>query len=332
MAASTNATRVYWGTAWDETTLLQRQIDANLEAERRDGRRRHFAYPWHVVAESNPHYGKYVESERARLGADHPLFKTQYELRTIAGESGFFNPTQRAQLAGSHPRRWDPLPDATYVAGLDVAGGSERDTADLAADRPDTGVDSTVLLVGRLEWRDVMDYTREPVVHVEGCHAWRGYNLRSQYETLLDLLRNVWRVQRVVVDATGLGRGLADFLAAAFPPDLVVPFVFTSASKSNLGFDLLSATSAGRVKWYAHGDDDRDGREFFHQVEEARYSVRNTRAISWGVPESRGHDDFLSALGLLVEASKGTPAPAAASIIPAVDPYDDRRRYVGGFS
>ena len=336
MAASANATRVYWGTAWDETTLLQRQINANLDAEKRDGIRRHFAYPWYVIAESNPAYGRYVEAERARLGADHPLFKTQYALETIAGETGFFNPAQRAQLAGSHPRRESPSPDATYVAGLDVAGGSEADTADLAAERPDTGIDSTVLLLGRLDWRDVGDVVREPVVLVEQVYAWRGHNLRTQYETLLDLLRNVWRVQKLVVDATGLGRALADFLAGAFPPDLVEPFVFTSQSKSNLGYDLLAATSAGRVKWYAHNDQDAEGAEFFRQVREARYSVRgprgHTRAIAWGVPESRGHDDYLSAIGLLVAASKAAPPPAAATIIPARDPYSDRRLYGGGYS
>src|SRR5439155_13326625 len=75
MAASTNATRIYYGTAWDDGTLLQRQIDANEEATKRDGVRRHFAYPWDVVAEHNSAYGAFVQSERDRLGAEHPLFR-----------------------------------------------------------------------------------------------------------------------------------------------------------------------------------------------------------------------------------------------------------------
>ncbi|MGH7862715.1 MAG: hypothetical protein ACREOS_10815, partial [Candidatus Dormibacteraceae bacterium] len=148
MAASTNATRVYWGTAWDETTLLARQIEANLAAEKRDGRRRHFAYPWQVVAQYNPQYGRYVEGEKARLGADHPLYRTQYELLTLAGETGLFSPAQRAQLAGSQPRRAAPLEGATYVAGLDVAGGSERDRSELVGRESGStsDADSTVLL------------------------------------------------------------------------------------------------------------------------------------------------------------------------------------------
>ena len=46
MAASTGATTVLYGTAWDDRTLLERTKQANLEAERRDGVRRHFEYDW----------------------------------------------------------------------------------------------------------------------------------------------------------------------------------------------------------------------------------------------------------------------------------------------
>ena len=42
MAASTNATRVFWGTAWTRDTLLARELRAAEEAQARDGRRRVF--------------------------------------------------------------------------------------------------------------------------------------------------------------------------------------------------------------------------------------------------------------------------------------------------
>lgn len=328
MAAAANATRVYWGTAWDETTLLQRQIEANLAAERRDGIRRHFAYPWWVVAEHNPAYGRYVEGERARLGADHPLFKTQYELVPIAGAAGFFSPAQRALLAGSHPRR-TAAADGVYVAGLDVAGGAEEDPTRLSSGAG-RDADATVLLVARLEQGGMAGVAGAPLLLIEGAYAWRGASLHTQYATLLGLLRDTWRVRRVVVDATGLGRGLADFLTAALAPGVVVPFVFSAASKSNLGYDLLAAVSAGRVRWYA--DEDGEAREFWRQVAEARYETSPGGLLRWGVPAWRGHDDYLSALGLLVAAAREVPPAPAAAIVPAVDRDEEYSRSPGGFA
>jgi hypothetical protein len=64
MASSTGATTVLYGTAWDDRTLLERTKQANLEAERRDGIRRHFEYDWQEVARHNPTYARFVESER----------------------------------------------------------------------------------------------------------------------------------------------------------------------------------------------------------------------------------------------------------------------------
>lgn len=104
MGSTTNCTTIFYGTAWDDSTLLERVKQSNLELERRDGVRRHFEYDWQTVARYNPRYASYVETERQRLGEEHPLFKTQYCLQTITGNVGFLSATQRAQMVGEHPR------------------------------------------------------------------------------------------------------------------------------------------------------------------------------------------------------------------------------------
>ena len=86
MAASTNAPVVYYGTPWGPRSLLAQAQAAHLEAERADGRRRHFRYDWEHVAAHNPEYGRYVEDERQRLGERHPLFRTQYLLEMLHDE------------------------------------------------------------------------------------------------------------------------------------------------------------------------------------------------------------------------------------------------------
>ena len=138
MAAVANATTVHYGTAWEETSLLGQVKQSNLELERRDGLRRHFEYDWQVVACHNPAYGRFVEAERQRLGESHPLFLTQYCLRTLAGGGRLLSTQQRAQLQGDQQRLSRRQPGETYVAGLDLAGQGSLEGGDqgLSGDGP----------------------------------------------------------------------------------------------------------------------------------------------------------------------------------------------------
>jgi hypothetical protein len=148
MAASANAPRVYYGTAWRQDDLLQSVKEANLARERKDGVRRHFEYPWWVVAEQNPAYGRFVEEERARLGANHPTFLTQYELRPVSPRGALFDEDQLRRLRGEHARLRAPRPGCMYVAGVDVGGSAEMSESaeESAVDR-----DSTVVTIAEVE-------------------------------------------------------------------------------------------------------------------------------------------------------------------------------------
>jgi phage terminase large subunit-like protein len=63
MGSTTNVTTVLYGTAWDDSTLLEETKQTNLELERKDGIRRHFQYDWQEVAKYNPVYQAYVENK-----------------------------------------------------------------------------------------------------------------------------------------------------------------------------------------------------------------------------------------------------------------------------
>ena len=54
MGSTTNVTTVHYGTAWDDTTLLEEVKQRNLELERKDGIKRHFRYDWQEVDKYNP--------------------------------------------------------------------------------------------------------------------------------------------------------------------------------------------------------------------------------------------------------------------------------------
>lgn len=92
MAASTGAPTVLLGTPWDGQTLLEKAADSNRQRDATvsSSRRRHFQVSWQEVVDAVPAYGDYVRSERERLGANHPLFLSQYELIAAEGAGRLF--------------------------------------------------------------------------------------------------------------------------------------------------------------------------------------------------------------------------------------------------
>lgn len=305
MAATTNATTVFYGTAWDDRTLLERAKQRHLELERHDGVRRHFEYDWEVVARHNPAYARYVEAERQRLGDQHPLFLTQYCLKPISGGGRLFSPGQLAQMQGRHARQRAPRAGEAYVAGLDLAGGANEENAAQVASH-----DATVLTIARASYPTRDALVQEPRLEVIEHYAWTGEPHDTLLPRLVDLLREVWQVRRLAVDATGLGETIARLLTTALGSNVVRPLRFTQEAKSRLGYGLLAAVNSGRLKLY-DGDSSPEHRQCCWELERARATFRANQTMSFFVEPAEGHDDYLISLALLVEAASDT-APRAA--------------------
>jgi hypothetical protein len=148
MAASTNATRVFYGTAWTSKSLLARELRAARAAQELDGIQRVFIRNGYEVGKEVPAYMKHVEEQIARLGRQHPMVKTQYFSEEIDAEGGMFSPERRLLMRGDHRPLSEPYPviarslprgtrgQATkqspiYVFTFDVAGEDEGATHDL---------------------------------------------------------------------------------------------------------------------------------------------------------------------------------------------------------
>ena len=311
MAATANATTVYYGTPWDDSTLLEQARESNLALERKDGIRRHYQYDWQAVAECNPAYGRYVEGERQRLGESHPLFLTQYCLKPIAGGGRLFSPSQRAQLQGEHSRQSQPTAGETYAAGLDIGGESLSVMPHpLGCGSGNSHHDATVLTIGRLVFPPGDALVQEPRLEVVEHYCFQGERHDLLYGRLVDLLGHVWKVRRLAVDATGLGETVARFLATALRPGVVLPVRFSSESKSRLGYQLLAAVNGGRLKAYAQ-DGSLEYRCFWREMERARAAYRPSQTMSFFVEPSQGHDDYLMSVALLVEAARDVRPRAA---------------------
>lgn len=314
MAAVKNATTVLYGTAWSDTTLLAHQRAANLASEERTGVQCHFEHDWQTLAALNPLYRTYVEREIERLGADHISIQTQYCLRSIDGAGYLLTDLQKTLLQGQHAWESEPDEDGWYIAGMDIGGEErfdpEQSSSTLAHVTPGRSRhDSTVLTLGRVHYNELHLPCIEVVHHV----AWTGKSYDEQYAAARALVER-WNARMLVVDATGLGAGMASLLHSYLGDARVNKFTFTRPSKSHLAYQLLGLINNRRLTLYA-----RDGAprqmydECWQQLTRARYRLPAPGIIDIYVDPTEGHDDFLISLALLTEGVNGLNQPPAPS-------------------
>jgi hypothetical protein len=248
---------------------------------------------WRQVAAVLPAYGKRVEERIAQFGREHPYIRTEYFLEEIGQDGMLFNSARQEAMQGTHPRQFQPVKGKMYALLVDVAGEDEATTRlDEPASRRDSTVASIVEIEnGRHEFLSALN--QNPVYKLVQRQIWRGERHTNLFAQLVDIFRR-WDCRYCVVDATGIGAGLASFLARAIGEKKVLPFLFTSKSKSDLGWHFLSVVDTGRFKHYAD-DGAEDTRLFWEQVRACEHDVRlgSSHIIRWGVPNPHLHDDLL---------------------------------------
>jgi hypothetical protein len=306
MAASTNATTVFMGTVWDRNGLLHRQMEHLAALEVKDGVPRVFKVAWPEVAVELPAYGERVRSRIAQHGETHPFIRTEYLLEVLDGEGGLFPPQRLAQMEGDHPRHHRAEAGKRYAGLLDVAGeeeeGSGPEAFDNAARRDSTAL--TIVEVDTSPHDDSLNRAGQAIYRVVDRMAWTGTKHTALHDQLVDLARNVWGLSALVVDATGVGAGLASFLADRLgkgPRKVIVePFVFSGKSKSDLGWAFLGLIDGGRFKEYEETPSTDITQVYRHQLAACRYEVLPgpNRLLRWSVPANLGHDDLLISAAL----------------------------------
>jgi hypothetical protein len=329
MCASSNATTVLYGTPWTGETLLEHQKQQNLELEARSARqagtrsapvgptRRHFEFPWTTLAALNPDYRAYVEAEIERLGLMHPIIRTQYLLEPVAEKDRLFTAAQLEQLRGAHARLHSPrvigARPALYVAGIDIAGADEgQEGLDGYQKLANPQRDATVITIAEVE-RD-QQMPGFVFMQIVEQHEWVGLGYQEQYMRLRDLLRDLWQCARIVIDASGIGAGVAAWLQGELGDKLIEGFQFTRSSKSKLGWDMLAAVNTGRLKMYAD-DGSPESRHFWDEARQARSVHLPGQKLNFFVPFDKGHDDYLMSAALCVRAAAAIAAPAASELI-----------------
>ena len=349
MAASTNATRVFWGTAWTEQTLLARELRLAEEAQARDGIRRVFRLSADVIRQEVPAYAAFVDEQVARLGRTHPMVRSQYFSEEISTEGGLFPPARLGLMKGSHPAQELPEPGKLYALLVDLAGEDEamRQGTPTGLEQAEAlvnpGRDATAITVVEVDLHLQSDeLVGKPIYKVMQRYLWTGEKHSTQYARLLALAER-WQPQRLVVDASGVGAGVASFLADRFG-ERVVQLRFTQQVKSRLGWGFLAVIDTGRFQDYLPDKEQSEAARlqalFQRQLAAVSYSVSSgpEHFIAWGVPEAARdpqgggwlHDDLVlsAAMVAMLDEQPWSVSSSAPLVIAAPDPIKEMD---GGF-
>lgn len=317
MGAAYNATIVKIGTATtfkgDFYDAIQRN-KTNYEQKKKEYRKRgsnistlvrnHFEYDYKVAAKYNPKYAKYVEQEMKRLGENSDEFRMAYKLEWII-ERGMFVDIDKFEVANGEPmlERVSYDKKAKHVAGIDVGGKN----------------DDTIITIVEVDWSMpvIMEertedsgqrimYEAYNTFIVDWCCIANEPDYEIQYNMIIHYLNNFW-VVRVVCDATREA-SLAHRLRANLRCE-VIPYIFTTVSKSELYKLLDTEISSGRAR-VPCGEATKETKEyksFMKQLGDLQKGWSGAHMVCCHGSGKDDHDDYCDSWALAVwgASSKG---------------------------
>lgn len=300
MGAAYNASIIKIGTAttfkgdfYDAIQRNKREIESKTSHIRN-----HFEYDYTVAAKYNPKYAKYVEGEKKRLGEDSDEFRMSYKLEWII-ERGMFIDVVKFEENNGETSLERVISDrqATHIAGIDIGGKN----------------DDTVITMCEVDWNmpvimetRIDDETGEEITYM----AYNTYikdwlcisnepDYEEQYPLIVDYL-SLFFVVRVVCDATREA-SISHRLRANLKCE-VIPYIFTTKSKSELYKHLDREIQAGRARVCA-GDKTRATKEyndFLQQLGDLQKGYSGTHLVVSHPEEKGAHDDYPDSWALAV--------------------------------
>lgn len=302
MVASTNATRIFWGTVWTKNTLLARERRNAEELQKKDGIRRVFIYTADDVRKVNQAYGKFVDGQVQKLGRQHPLVKTQYFCEEIDAIASMFHAGRLALIQASQLEKAMPEQGRTYCILMDV-GGQDEATLELD-DMSNPGRDYVTVDIVDVDLSS-LSILQAPTYHIVKRLEWHGENHVNIFGALTALVQT-WNALYIVLDATGVGEGLWGMCAKKYPTK-TIPVKFTQQTKSEIGYAYLGIVDTGRLRDHCHTETVNE--QYTNCTSEILIGPAKT--MRWGVKDgTRGadgkllHDDYILTDALTTQLDK----------------------------
>lgn len=331
MAASTNAAQVFWGTAWDDSTLLSRESRLALADGSKKGQKQLFLTDASAVGSEVPDYADFVRRQVESLGRDHPTVRTQLFCEEISDLTGMFTPERCRLMRGDHAPLDEPEKDRCYVFLVDIAGSDELNARVRQTSGFDDRRDATAVTICEVSLpKDEKGFEIWEKGAVWKVAARRYYRNLPADMLEAELVREIsfWDPVRIALDHTGLGCMLSDFLSRKYP-HLCRTYDITAAAKSKMAWSFISMVNSGRWQEYrvdeadvrvSEFDPKRDRHEvlsdpvllqqmFFRELRSCRMEPGlNPGTVRWGVPEGTRdpqtgrmiHDDLVMSAALAV--------------------------------
>lgn len=305
MGAAYNATKVKIGTA---TTFKGNFYDAiqrnKLEYDNGETRvRNHFEYDCDVAAKYNPWYAKYIEGEKRSLGEKSDEYQMSYKLKWIL-ERGMFIDIEQFEQNNLEPLLDVSLYDKsrTHVAGIDLGGKG----------------DDTVITIVEVDWTQPLQFDERVDPETGETMVYKTYNTyikswlkisnmpdyEEQYYMIMDFLSH-FKLAKVVCDATREA-SISHRLRANLNCE-VIPYIFTTKSKSEMYKNLETEISSGRARVPASEEvlKSEEYHKFIEQLGELQRDYRGSQLVVSHPDEKNAHDDFCLSLDTEILTDKG---------------------------
>jgi len=218
MGASTNAPRIYVGTAGTKICYFKRQLENNPKAIKIKladvFNQRHKRFE-NDKNENHLLYKNYVEHEIAFHGEDSDYIQTQYKGKWLIGSGQLTTAEQLDKMIGKHGIIEKETELNTYV-GIDTAKSPDSTIVTVLRDKKDDLNKSELC-----NWLEL-----------------KGDNYEDQFDIIKNWLRPYETIKNIAIDATGQ----ADFMPDKFERHTgynIIRFKFTAESKDVLYKILL---------------------------------------------------------------------------------------------
>lgn len=299
MGAAYNATIVKIGTATTFKGDFYEAIQRNksLALTRKSHIKNHFEYDYTVAAKYNPQYAKYVEKEKARLGEKSDEFRMSYCLEWII-ERGMFVDITQFEQNNTEPLLERTIYDknANHVAGIDIGGKGD----DTIITMVETNWNMPVILESFInEDNEEETYTAYNSYIKDWCCISGVPDYEEQYPMIVDYLSH-FLLSRVVCDATREA-SISHRLRANLNCE-VIPFIFTTKSKSELYKHLDREITSGRARVCGGKNtvQTREYKDFLEQLGELQKGWSGSNMVVSHPAEKDAHDDYPDSWALAV--------------------------------